>query len=263
MTTTIAVAGKGGTGKTLIAALLIKMLAKKGTVLAIDADASTNLHMALGLEEPETVGSIREELVTEGDNLPAGMNRHQYMAFRSRQAVMESFGLDLLAMGRPEGPGCYCAPNHVLRMALDRMSEAYDYVVIDNEAGMEHISRRTTRDVQVLLLVSDPTVRGITAAARAQDLLKELKTRADAVYLVVNRVDGALPPQVEEAIDKHGLRLLLTVPSDDAVRELDAAGRPFVELPPDSPVVKAVSRFAAELGLPTADEIIEAVSPSI
>ena len=263
MTTTIAVAGKGGTGKTLVAALLINLLARKGTVLAIDADASMNLHMALGLDEPDTVGHIREELVTDGDSLPAGMNRHEYMAFRSREALMESTGLDLLAMGRPEGPGCYCAPNHVLRTAIDRMADAYDYVVIDNEAGMEHISRRTTRDVQILLLVSDPTVRGVTAAARAAELLHELRTKADAVYLAVNRVDGDLPPRVEEAIDKHGLRLLATIPSDDDVRKLDAEGRPLVELPADSPVVRAVSRLAEELGLLTSDETVGAGSPSV
>ena len=262
MTTTIAVAGKGGTGKTIISALLIGLLTKKGTVLAIDADPSTNLHMALGLEEPETVGSVREKLVTDGDNLPAGMNRHQYMAFRSQEALMESTGLDLLAMGRAEGPGCYCAANHILRTVIDRMTDAYDYVVIDNEAGMEHISRRTTRDVQILLLVSDPTVRGITAAARAQELLRELRTQADAVCLVVNRVDGTLPAQVEEAIDEHGLRLLATIPSDDNVRKLDAAGRPFAELPPGSPVVQAVSRLAEELELLTLGETREAASPS-
>jgi len=261
MSTTIAVAGKGGTGKTLIAALLINLLVRKGTVLAIDADASVNLHMALGLEEPETLGHIREELVTDGDSLPAGMNRHQYMAFRSREALMESTGLDLLAMGRPEGPGCYCAPNHVLRTAIDRMTDAYDYVVIDNEAGMEHISRRTTRDLQILLLVSDPTLRGITAAARAQELLNELRTSADAVYLVINRVDGSLPPRVEEAVNSHGLRLLATIPVDADVGKLDAAGCPLVQLPPGSPVVRAVSRVAEKLGLLTREETVEAASP--
>ena len=262
MTTTIAVAGKGGTGKTLIAALLTKLLAEKGTVLAIDADASMNLYMALGLDEPETLGRIREDLVTDGENLPAGMNRHEYMAFRSREALMESAGVDLLAMGRPEGPGCYCAPNHVLRTAIDRMTDAYDYVVIDNEAGMEHISRRTTRDVQILLLVSDPTVRGVTAAARAKELLDELKTKVGRVCLAINRVDGHLPSRVKEIADEHGLRLLATIPSDDEVRRLDAEGRPLVELPVDSPVVKAVSRLAGELGLLTLDEAVEAVSPS-
>ena len=262
MSTTIAVAGKGGTGKTMIAALLAKLLAGKGTVLAIDADPSMNLHMALGLEEPETLGRIREDLVVGGENLPAGMSRPDYMAFRSQQALLESTGMDLLAMGRPEGPGCYCAANNVLRTALDRMTDAYDYVVIDNEAGMEHISRRTTRDIQVLLLVSDPTVRGITAAARAKELLQELRTKTDGIYLVVNRVVGTLPPQIEEAIDRHNLRLMATIPSDREVSELDAAGRPLVELGRGSPVVEAVSRLAEELGLLTLDETIEAASPS-
>ena len=262
MTMTIAVAGKGGTGKTMIAALLAKLLAGKGTVLAIDADPSMNLHMALGLEEPETLGRIREDLVVGGEDLPAGMSRPDYMAFRSQQALLESTGMDLLAMGRPEGPGCYCAANNVLRTALDRMTGAYDYVVIDNEAGMEHISRRTTRDIQVLLLVSDPTVRGITAAARAKELLQELRTKTGGIYLAVNRVIGTLSPQIEEVVDRHSLRLLATIPFDDEVAQLDAVGRPLVELSRGSPVVKAVSRLAADLGLLTLDETVEAASPS-
>jgi len=262
MTTTIAVAGKGGTGKTTIAAMLIKLLAGKGTVLAIDADPSVNLHMALGLEEPEAIGSIREEIATEGDDLPAGMTRHDYMAFRSRQAVMESTGLDLLVMGRPEGPGCYCASNHVLRTAIDRMTDAYDHVVIDNEAGMEHISRRTTRDLQALLLVSDPTVRGITAAGRAQALLHDLRTHVDSVGLVVNRVDGELHPELRKTVDAQELRLLATIPSDPLVGELDAVGRPLVELPSNSPVREAVDRLAHELGFVTREGAAGAGSPS-
>ncbi|MBM3956923.1 MAG: AAA family ATPase [Gemmatimonadetes bacterium] len=262
MSTTIAVAGKGGTGKTLIAALLIRLLARKGTVLAIDADPSMNLHMALGLDEPDTLGAIREEISADGNSLPAGMTRHDYLAFRARQALMESVGLDLIAMGRPEGPGCYCAANHILRQTLDRLTNAYDYVVIDNEAGMEHISRRTTRDVHILLLVSDPTLRGITAAARAQELLGELRARVETVRLVVNRVDGTLPPEIAQAIDKHGLQLAATVPSDDDVRNLDTVGRPFVELPAHSPVVKAVSELAERLGLLTPAEAAEAAALS-
>ncbi len=207
MSTTIAVAGKGGTGKTIIAALLAKLLTKRGTVLAIDADPSVNLHMALGLESPEAIGDIREDLATSaGGSLPAGMSRPDYMALSIRQSLVESTGLDLLAMGRPEGPGCYCAANHVLRLAIDRLGDAYDYVLIDNEAGMEHISRQTTRDVHILLLVSDPTVRGITAAGRTQELIRDLRANVSRVYLVVNRVNGALPPEVEKAVRAQGLR---------------------------------------------------------
>ena len=251
MSTTIAVAGKGGTGKTTISALLSRLLAERGTVLAIDADPSVNLHMALGLDMPETIGDIREEMIPSagGSDVPPGMSRHDYMELRTRQALLESTGLDLLAMGRPEGPGCYCAANHVLRLAIDRLTDSYDYVIIDNEAGMEHISRRTTRDVNYLLLVSDPTVRGITAAGRAQELVGDLRTNVDGIYLVINRVDGVLPPEVEKAVHAFGLKLLLTIPSDAGVGELDAGGRPIVDLPADSQARNSVRRLAQELGL--------------
>ncbi|MFH1140151.1 MAG: AAA family ATPase, partial [Chloroflexota bacterium] len=148
MSTTIAVAGKGGTGKTTITSVLAKLLTGRSTVLAIDADPSVNLHMALGLELPDTIGDIREKLLATANNgsLPAGTSRHDYMMLSVRQALVESTGLDLLAMGRPEGPGCYCAANYVLRLAIDHLADSYDYVIIDNEAGMEHISRQTTRD---------------------------------------------------------------------------------------------------------------------
>ena len=259
MSTTIAVAGKGGTGKTTLASLLAKLLTGSGTVLAIDADPSVNLHMALGLELPETIGDIREELLTavQSGAVSPGMSRHDYMALRTREALVESTGMDLLAMGRPEGPGCYCAANHVLRLAVDGLADAYDYVVIDNEAGMEHISRQTTRDVHTLLLVSDPTIRGISAAARMQELLGEVRANAGQVYLVVNRTNGALPPQVEKEIAAQRLRLLATVPSDPEVGDLDAKGHPLVELSPSSPVKKAVATLAHELGLPGSGEPTE------
>ncbi|MFH1560751.1 MAG: AAA family ATPase [Chloroflexota bacterium] len=264
MSMTIAIAGKGGTGKTLIAALLVKLLAGRGTVLAIDADPSVNLHMALGLELPETVGDIREDLLAavQSNSLPQGMSKHDHMIMSIRQALVESTGLDLLAMGRPEGPGCYCAANYILRLVIDQLADSYDYVVIDNEAGMEHISRQTTRDVHILLLVSDPTVRGVTAAGRMQELIKELRTTVDQVYLVVNRVNGALPPEVEKVIGEQGLSLLATIPFDEEVGELDAMGRPLVELPPDSPVQKAVRWLAHELGLAKLEEPVVVALPA-
>jgi len=265
MSTTIAVAGKGGTGKTTISALLVKHLARMGTVLAIDADPSVNLYMTLGLELPETIGDIREELLASArsGSLPVGLSKHEYMTMSIRQALVESTGLDLLAMGRPEGPGCYCAANYALRLVIDHLAEAYDYVVIDNEAGMEHISRQTTRDVNILLLVSDPTVRGITAAGRMQDLIKELRTKVEQIYLVVNRVqEGDLPPEVEKAIQAQGIQLLVTIPSDAAVGELDARGLPLVDLPPDSPVQQAVWRLVRDLGLATLEEPAKAVLSS-
>jgi CO dehydrogenase maturation factor len=248
---TIAIAGKGGTGKTTIAALLIEMLARKGTVLAVDADPSVNLHMALGLPEPETIGDIREELgdsVRKGSMSPS-IAKLEYFELRAREAIVESKGLDLLAMGRPEGPGCYCSANYNLRIALDRLANSYNYVVIDNEAGMEHISRQTERDIDLLLLVSDPSIRGITAAGRMQTLIRDLRTHVSQIYLLVNRVNGLLPPDVQSAIQSNKLELLGIIPADPAIAALDARGRPIVEMPSDSPARKAVNEIAHRLGL--------------
>jgi CO dehydrogenase maturation factor len=237
---TIAVAGKGGTGKTTISALVIDYLVKKGKgpILAIDADPSTNLNLALGVPLYDTVGDVREETATVvgGAQAMGGLSKWDYLDLRINEALVEEVAFDLLAMGRPEGPGCYCAANNILRTSLDRLSEAYDYVVIDNEAGLEHLSRRTTRDVDLLLLVSDPSLRGIIAAGRVVELVDELKTEVGQVYLVVNRVNGdALPPPLMKAIEEHKLKLAGLIPADPAVNELDGLGQPIVRLPEDAP----------------------------
>ncbi len=252
MTVTIAVAGKGGTGKTTITTLIIRHIIENnlGDVLAIDADPSTNLNLALGVELEETVGDIREEaLVQAQSGGMGGISKHDYLDLRMNQALVEAPGFDLLAMGRPEGPGCYCAANNILRLCVDRLAKNYDYVVIDNEAGLEHLSRRTTRDVDLLLLISDPTLRGLLAAARAANLIKELKTHASEVKLVINRVittDGQTPdlfPQLQRVIDENGLELAALIPMDPTVAEFDAIGRPLIELPADAPVSKAVEEL--------------------
>jgi len=241
VTKTIAVAGKGGTGKTTISALVIDYLArgKKGPVLAIDADPSTNLNLALGVPLEDTVGDVREETATtvSGGQAMAGMSKWDYLDFRINEALVEEVSFDLLAMGRPEGPGCYCAANNILRTSVDRLSDSYDYVVIDNEAGLEHLSRRTTQDVDVLLLVSDPSLRGIIAAGRVVELIDELKTSVKAVYLIVNRVQGdKLSEALMKAIEQHNLELAGLLPADPAVNELDALGQPITNLPDDSPI---------------------------
>jgi CO dehydrogenase maturation factor len=257
MTKTIAVAGKGGTGKTTVAALLIRYLVenKKGSVLAIDADPSTNLNLALGVPLEETVGDIREETLQEvqGGSSLSGMSKPDYLELRVNQAIVEEKGFDLLAMGRPEGPGCYCAANNMLRVFVDHLSKAYDYVVIDNEAGLEHLSRRTTRDVDLLLIVSDPTTRGLIAAARVAELIKELHTHAGQVQLVVNRVMGGngdepqLAPPLQQIIADNNLQLLGLIPLDLTVAEFDALGKPLAELPPDAPVRKRVEEIITSI----------------
>ncbi len=172
---TITVAGKGGVGKTAISSLIIHTLSKKGIVLAIDADPSTNLNTALGLPLYNTVGKAREDVtndIQKGKISPT-ISKQEIIDMRIREALVESDKIDLLAMGRPEGPGCYCAANHLLRASIDRIAKNYDYVVVDSEAGMEHISRQTTQDVDFLVIVTDPTMRGLTAAVRTRDLIKE------------------------------------------------------------------------------------------
>jgi len=246
----IAVAGKGGTGKTMVSALLIKHLIddNRGSVLAVDADPSTNLDLTLGTTTEETVGDIREETsqqVSSGTFMP-GISKPEYLELRIYHALVEEKGFDLLAMGRPEGPGCYCAANNMLRASIDRLSRSYDYVVIDNEAGLEHLSRRTTQNVDLLLIVSDPTIRGLTTAERVAHLIEELKTQVGHIRLIVNRVvpneegEPELAPQLETFIADKQLKLAGLIPVDPLVAEYDAAGRPLVELPEETPARRAV-----------------------
>jgi CO dehydrogenase maturation factor len=255
MTTTIALAGKGGVGKTTIAAMVIKYLSKNhpGAILAIDADPSSNLNMVLGLDLDWTVGDIREgmldkvkESLTAGGaamgSINGGMSKHDYLDYEIRSSVAEGAHFDLIAMGRSEGPGCYCAVNHNLRDVIDTISKNYRYVVIDNEAGMEHLSRRTTRDVQVLLVISDPTQRGIVAAERIAGFRRELDIHIENAYLIVNRLEGdTIPAPLQERINALDIPLLGTVPGDEELAEFEFSGRPLVELGDESPVYQAVA----------------------
>ncbi len=254
MTTTIALAGKGGVGKTTVAAMVIKYLVKnqKGPILAIDADPSSNLNMVLGLDLEWTVGDIREDMLgqvkeslTAGGAamgaLPGGVSKRDYLDYEIRSALAEGDFFDLIAMGRSEGPGCYCAVNHNLREVIDTISKNYRYVVIDNEAGMEHLSRRTTRDVQHLLIVTDPTQRGVVAAERIAGFRHELDIRIENAYLILNRLSGEIPAPLRARIDALDIPLLGTVPDDETVAEFEFSGRPLVSLGDDSPVYQAVS----------------------
>jgi CO dehydrogenase maturation factor len=247
MTTTIALAGKGGTGKTTIAALLMQRLAEltRGPIMAIDADPAFNLHLALGLPEPLTVGGIREDMNSPAQSGQVGVaiTRHDYLKQQIRMAVEEGEKIDLLAMGRPEGQGCYCAANHLLRQVLDELSGAYRFVVMDNEAGMEHISRRTTRDVDALLIVSDPTVRGLRAAAAIADMAREVDVNVKRMLLVINRLEGELPPALAKMVETLGLETGAVIPADPHVNEMDAEGRPLTDLNGASPARRAVAEL--------------------
>ena len=240
MTKTIAVAGKGGTGKTTLAGLIIHRLIqlKASPILAIDADPASNLITVLGLPLEKTVGDIREETSEKAraNLLEAGVSKRDLLDYEINSTVVEGVGVDLIAMGRPEGPGCYCAANNMLRAIVDTITSGYPWVVIDNEAGLEHLSRRTTRDVDVLFIVSDATVRGIVTAGRVRAVLDELQTKVGQHYLIVNRADNGLTPELEEAIAAQRLDLLAVLPRDPMVTALDASGRPITELPEDSPL---------------------------
>ena len=236
---TIAMAGKGGTGKTTLAGFLIKYLVQKGKnpVLAVDADSNTNLNEVLGVPLRETLGTSREEM-KEGV-VKQGMTKQMFMEIKLAEAVVEGEGFDLIAMGRPEGPGCYCAANHLLSMYLEKLIGNYPYMVVDNEAGMEHLSRLTTKNVDVLLVVSDSSMRGVETAGRINRLVDDLKIRAENRFLIVNQTRDGLPDSLQEAILNNGLNLAGTIPKDDLLYEFDMAGNPTVTLPDDNQALSA------------------------
>ncbi len=244
MTTTIALAGKGGTGKTTIAAILIDLLSRRvrGPILAIDADPAMNLHLALGLPTPTTVGEIREGMseAAQSKQLGVAISRHDYLVREVQMALEEGDRVDLLAMGRPEGQGCYCAANHLLRQVVDDLGKAYPFVVIDNEAGMEHISRRTTRDVDALIVVTDPTIRGLKAAEVILDLADDIEVNVHRKILAINRVEGELPATWAEATEGLETERIIQIPADPMINELDAVGQPLVQLNGDSPAHHAI-----------------------
>jgi CO dehydrogenase maturation factor len=251
MSKTITIVGKGGVGKTAISSLIIDMLSKKGIVLATDADPSTNLNDALGLPLNDTVGKAREDLTDDiqKGKIPPGIAKQDVLDMKIREALVESDKVDLLAMGRPEGPGCYCAANHMLRLSIDRMAKNYDYVVMDCEAGMEHISRQTTQNVDYLLIISDPTMRGITAAGRMKELIKEMRTSVGKVVMVVNRVKNGLPEEISKAVSGFGMDLVIAIPEDPDLSALEIKGKPIIELGDTSPLRQGVKQILDKLGL--------------
>ena len=235
----IALAGKGGTGKTTIAGMLIKYLIRqnKTPILAVDADCNANLNEVLGIEISGTLGSAREEM-KKGD-VPSGMTKDVFMEMKLEEAVVEADGFDLIVMGQPEGAGCYCAANSLLTNYLERLSGNYPYIVMDNEAGMEHISRLTTNNVNILLIVSDSSRRGLQAAIRIDELARCLKIVVDKSYMVINQARETLSQQAMEMIKKANLELIGTIPEDDLIYDYDFEGRPTIEMPEDSKSVKA------------------------
>ncbi len=239
MPVSIALAGKGGTGKTTVAGLLIKYLVKhqKTPVLAVDADSNANLNEVLGLEVSGTLSEAREEM--RKGKVPDGMTKNVFMSMKFEQAVIEDNGYDLVVMGQPEGAGCYCAANTLLTGFLERLTKNYPYVVMDNEAGMEHISRLTTSNIDTLLIVSDTSRRGLQAAIRIDHLSKDLNIGVGKSYLILNQAKDAPAPAVLEMLDSAGLALAGTIPEDQTVYEYDLEGRATINLPDDNDAVRS------------------------
>jgi len=256
MTCCIAFAGKGGTGKTTVAGLFVDYLAQtgKGPVLAVDADANANLNEVLGVERELTLGDIREEIArgdASGESpIPPGMSKQEYADFRFGAALVEEDNYDLLVMGRTQGKGCYCFVNDLLREQIRRYYQNYRYLVVDNEAGLEHVSRGILPPVDLILLVSDCSRRGVEAAGRIAEMIGQLGLAVKDVRLIVNRAPGGrLDPALEEAIAARGLTLAGVLPQDDLVYRYDAEGTPLVRLPEDSPLRTALGEVIQRLNL--------------
>jgi len=243
MSQLIAIAGKGGVGKSTFAALLIRYLLKTDRpILAVDADPNSTLPVMLGLKPGETIGEVLEQFMSAKLAMPAGMSKQAWLQLRLSQAVAEGKGLDLIVMGRPEGEGCYCSPNAVLREFLDRMRENYKWVVVDNEAGMEHLSRRTEGKIDYLFVVSDPTVKGLRTVNKVMELIAELKLEPKAKYLVLNKA-RELDPRLAALSASTGAEYLGAVPEDELIGESDLEEKSLLALPDDSAAVSACEKF--------------------
>jgi len=245
----IAVAGKGGSGKTSIASIIIRYLrnAGLGPILAVDADPNANLGESLGLDIKQTVGGILYDFQREKINIPPGMTKEAYLEYKLNEAMVETKGLDLLTMGRGEGPDCYCYPNTVLRKFVDTLSENYAYMVMDNEAGMEHLSRGTTRDIDELLIISDHSVKGVRTVARIIELVTELKLAVKRQSVVVNYVPPKLDPLVVDELNRLGISPTATIPFDEEVYQYDLKLKPLLDLPDASKAVTAVGDLMDKL----------------
>ncbi len=244
MSYVIAIAGKGGTGKTTIAALIVRLLweEKLGSILAVDADPNNNLAEALGASLSQTVGSILDEVSLHPENIPAGMSKDRFIEYKVQSSITESEGFDILAMGRPEGPGCYCYVNNLLRDITAKLIKDYDYIVIDNEAGFEHLSRRTTRVCDALVVVSDATVIGLKAAERISGLVKELNIKSRKNLLLINRCDKEVD---REKINNCGLDYIGSIPTDPRITEISLNGGSLMALGSNSLSLGALRKLGA------------------
>ncbi|MDY4575005.1 MAG: AAA family ATPase [Intestinibacter sp.] len=250
----VAVAGKGGVGKTTLTSLIIKYLCEnnKTPILAVDADANANLDEVLGVKSDITLGQIREEMGKTGidTNIPKNVTKREFFEMKLNDAIIEEDDFDLMVMGRSQGEGCYCFVNSVLQSQIKKLQNNYKYIIVDNEAGMEHISRGILPKIDTMILVSDCSRRGVQATGRISELIKECNINPGRIGLIVNRApNGELSEGTKEEIDKQGLELLGVIPHDNAVYEYDCDGKPMISLPEDSPVKKSLQKIISEINL--------------
>ncbi len=251
---TIAVAGKGGVGKTTTCGMMIDYLCKKkqGPVLVVDADANSNLNEVLGVEVETSLGEIREEMARAEmkGTIPAGMTKAEYAEYKFNSALVEEDDFDMLVMGRTQGKGCYCYVNGVLKSQVDKYANNYSYIVMDNEAGLEHVARGTLPHVDTMLLISDCSRRGVQAVARIAEMIDEMELKPGKMGLIINRApNGVLDDGVKTEIDKHGLELLGVLPQDEEVYRCDCNGEPSSKLDQTNPVKTALKGIMEKLGL--------------
>ncbi|MBS7644936.1 MAG: AAA family ATPase [Candidatus Bathyarchaeia archaeon] len=251
MALVISVSGKGGVGKTVVTALLLKLMIGRGSILAVDADPATNLPDVLGVRVEKTVGAVVDELkrrVQRGD-LASTISKEGVLEAWIYEVLVEADGFDLLAMGRTEGEGCYCSVNYMLAKIVDSLSRNYDYTLMDMEAGLEHLSRRTDRSVDLMLIVTDPSKMGLETARRIRELAEEVHIEVKRIALIGNNFPQGLNKRIEEEASQLGLELVGSIPPDPSIMEYNIQGKPLLELPMDSPSLKALKLIAEKLGI--------------
>jgi CO dehydrogenase maturation factor len=249
MSLRIAIAGKGGVGKTSLSSLICGSLMKLGArpLLAVDADPNSCLAERLGITVDRTIGQLREELRRQPDKIPQGISKSEWIERLISEEVAEAIGFDIIVMGRQEGPDCYCYINNLLRNCLNRLGEQYRAVVIDNEAGLEHLSRRTNGKVEVMLVVCEPTMLGARTAARIRDIIRSLELDIDKTYLVLNRCRGEIPADVKEQMDATGMEIIGRIPDDPLLTQFELERRSLLEMPEDGPAAAAVRGFLQQM----------------
>ena len=249
MSFSIAIAGKGGSGKTSVASLVIRYLKRNGMVpiLAVDADSNANLGESLGFEIKKTVGLMLNDFQKDKINIPPGMTKETYLDYKLNEVLFESKGLDLLTMGRGEGPECYCYPNVILKKFADSLTDNYAYTVLDNEAGMEHLSRRTTENIDALLLVSNHSVKGVRTVARIMELASELNLLIKRQLVIINMVPGKLDTAVSGELERLGIQPAAIIPEDEELLQFDLEMKSLLELPDTSQAVRIVDSLMGEI----------------